>query len=179
MSGDPVVISLVGPRGSGKSTVGRLLADRLLWDFADSDAEVERDLGRTIPAIFAGFGERIFRAAEMAAVAALLGRTHVVVATGGGAVLNEHTRRALRSSGPVVFLHADAATLHARTAGDANRPALTDLPPAEETAEVLADREPLYREVADAVIDTAGRSPAEVADAVLAAFADRLPRPAA
>ena len=179
MSKPAAILSLVGARGSGKSTVGRLLADQLLWDFADSDTEVERDLGRTIPEIFAGFGERTFRAAEMSAVAYLLQRKQLVVATGGGAVLNERTRSVLRKTGPVAYLTADAATLHARTDGDANRPALTNLPAAEETARVLADRDPLYREVADAVIDTAGRTPAEVASAVLAALADRLPPPAA
>ena len=164
------VLSLVGPRGSGKSTVGRLLADRLGWRFADSDAEVVARAGRPIAEIFRDDGEPAFRSLEAAAVRALLASPRTVLATGGGAVLNAETRAALRAAGLVAYLSADAATLHARTAGDPNRPALTDLPAAEEVAKVLADREPLYREVADVAIETAGRSAGEVVRAILAAI---------
>ena len=174
MSGDPVVISLVGPRGSGKSTVGRLLADRLGCDFADSDTGIERRAGRSIREIFADDGEPAFRELEAEAIAAQLGRPPLVLATGGGAVLNADTRRRLSAAGPVVYLRADPATLHARTAGDPNRPPLTDLPAAEEIAQVLADRDPLYREVADAVVDAT--EPADiVCDRVWAQVLDRLP----
>ena len=153
MSGPRGAIVLVGPRGSGKTTVGRRLADRLGCDFADSDEELVRRDGRKIPAIFERDGEGGFRTLEADVIAELLTRDPLVLATGGGAVLNADTRRRLRAAAEVVFLHADAATLHARTAGDPNRPPLTDLPAEEEVAAVLAEREPLYREVAGHVVD--------------------------
>ena len=156
----------MGPRGSGKSTVGRLLAARLGCDFADSDEEVVRREGRTIPAIFAEDGEAAFRTLEADVIAVLLARSPLVLATGGGAVLNPDTRRRLRDAGEVIYLRGDAATLHARTAGDANRPALTDLPAEQEVAIVLAEREPLYREVAGHIVDAAG-PPDEVLNDVL------------
>lgn len=166
------VISLVGARGSGKSTVGRLLAEALGRSFADADAELERVVGKTIPEVFAQHGEPAFRALEAEVVAALLERENLVLATGGGAVLLEPTRAKLAAAGPVVYLHADAATLHARTAADADadRPPLTDLPPADEAAAVLARRDPLYRQVATLTVD-ATAPPADV----VAAVAGQLP----
>ena len=172
-----MIISLVGPRGSGKTTVGRLVADALGCDFADSDVEVERRAGRSIPEIFASDGEPAFRTLEAETIARLLDRDPLVLATGGGAVLIADTRRRLAEAGTVVYLHTDAATLHARTAGDAlsgrnRRPALTDLPAGEEVAAILAAREPLYQAVADAVVE-AGDTPEKVADAVLAVLRHR------
>ncbi|MEM9701546.1 MAG: shikimate kinase, partial [Planctomycetota bacterium] len=108
---------------------------------------------------------------EAETIALLLGRDPLVLATGGGAVLNAETRRRLSDAGPVLYLQADAATLHDRTAGDPNRPPLTDLPAAEEMAAVLAEREPLYREVATAVID-ADADPQSVRDWALAQVVD-------
>ena len=164
------VIALVGPRGSGKSTVGRLLAAALGREFADSDGEIESRDGRPIPAIFAADGEAGFRAIEAGVVAALLDRGPLVLATGGGAILDPETRRRLREAGEVVYLHADAATLHTRTAGDPNRPALTDLPAEEEVAAVLAVREPLYRQAATITVPTTG-TPGDVRNRVLAQLA--------
>ena len=163
-------IVLVGARGSGKSTVGRLLADRLERKFFDSDAEIERVVGRPIPEIFAAHGEPAFRVVEAEVIAALLQRTDVVLATGGGAVLHADTRDRLAVAGAVVYLKADAAALHARTAGDAvsgknRRPPLTDLPAGEEMAAILATREPLYREVASLTVD-ATAPPEDVATAI-------------
>ena len=163
----PQVLSLVGPRGSGKTTIGRLVAERLGVDFADADEELTARAGRSIPAIFATDGEPAFRALEAETIADLLTRAPLVLATGGGAVLNSETRRRLKAAGPVAYLAAPPATLHARTAGDPNRPPLTDLPAEEEVAAVLAEREPLYREVADAVVPTDGL-PEFVAERVLA-----------
>lgn len=151
----PGVVTLVGPRGSGKTTVGRMLAAKFECDFLDSDEEVVRRAGKPIPAIFADDGEPAFREWEADAIAVCLVRSPLVLATGGGAVLNPDTRRRLRDAGEVVYLHAGAAVLHARTVGDANRPALTDLHAEDEVAAVLAEREPLYREVAGHVIDAA------------------------
>ena len=163
------VVSLVGARGSGKSTVGRLLADRLGLPFVDADAELERANGRRIRDIFAEDGEPVFRALEVATLAGLLAGGPRVLATGGGAVLNPDTRRRLRGAGPVVYLRADPAALHARTAGDPDRPPLTDLPPEDEVRAVLAERDPLYRRTATLVIDAAP-DPETVAGAVLAAL---------
>ena len=157
-------IVLVGARGSGKSTVGRLLADRLEREFFDSDAEIERVVGRPIPEIFATHSEPAFRVVEAEVIAALLQRANCVLATGGGAVLHADTRERLAAA-TVVYLEADADTLHARTAGDPNRPPLTDLPAEEETAAVLAAREPLYREVVTLTVD-ATAPPEDVVTAI-------------
>ena len=171
MSGPRGVIVLVGPRGSGKTTVGRRLADWFGCDFADSDEELVRRDGRDIPTIFQQDGEAGFRTLEADVIAVLLARDPLVLATGGGAVTNADTRRRFRDAGEVIYLHADAATLHARTAGDPNRPPLTDLPAEEEMAAVLAEREPLYREVSGHVVD-AGRAVDDVVNDVLCRLID-------
>ncbi|MFH5804754.1 shikimate kinase [Alienimonas sp. DA493] len=163
------VISLVGARGCGKSTIGRRLAERLDRRFADADAEIARVAGKSIPEIFALHGEPAFRLLEAEVISALLDRTSIVLATGGGAVLQKETRERLAAAGPVVLLEADAATLHARTAGDPNRPPLTELPAEEEMAAVLAAREPLYREVATVTVD-ATAEPEVVVESILAAL---------
>ena len=169
-SSEEAPIVLVGARGSGKSTVGRLLADGLEREFFDSDAEIERVVGRPIPEIFAAHGESAFRVVEAEVIAALLQRGACVLATGGGAVLHADTRERLAAAGAVIYLEADVATLHARTAGDAvsgknRRPPLTDLSAEEEIAAVLAAREPLYREVASLTVD-ATAAPEDVATAI-------------
>lgn len=162
---------MVGPRGSGKTTIGRLVADRLAVDFADADAEIVARAGRSIPEIFADDGEPAFRQLEAETIADLLTQAPLVLATGGGAVLNAQTRRRLQDAGPVVYLSADPATLHERTAGDPNRPPLTDLPAEDEVAAILAEREPLYREAATAVVPTDGL-PEFVAERVLTLIGD-------
>ncbi len=168
-------LALVGYRGTGKSTVGRIVAHRLGRPFADADREVEAAEGLSIRSIFAERGEPAFREAEARVIADLAGRmASGVVATGGGSVLDPGNRRALRRFGFVAWLAADPDTLAARLSrsgtGVLDRPALTPLGTLAEIAEVLAARAPLYREVADAVIETAGRSVDQVADAVLDAW---------
>jgi len=168
-------LALVGYRGTGKSTVGRILADRLGRPFADADREIEAREGRPIRSIFAEDGEPTFRRIEARVLGDLTARFEGgIVATGGGAVLDEANRRALRSFGFVAWLKADPDTLAARLshsrAGLADRPALTPAGTLAEIAEVLAARVPLYREVADAEVETAGRSVREVAEAVLGAW---------
>ena len=165
-----MVISLIGGRGSGKTTVGGTLADRLGWEFIDADAEVVRRDGRDIPQIFAEDGEPAFRKAEEAAIAALLDRTDdAVLATGGGAVLSADTRRRLRAAGPVVWLTADAETLAARVAADATeRPSLTGRPAAEEMAEVLAARTPLYQQTATVTEPVGDRTVEEIVASIVA-----------
>ncbi len=169
-------VALVGYRGTGKSTVGRILADRLGRPFADADREIEARAGRPIRSIFAEDGEPAFREWEARVLADLTsGLPGGVVATGGGAVLAEANRRALRGFGLVAWLTADPETLaqrlsHAR-GGLADRPPLTGAGTLAEIADVLAARAPLYREVAHVVVETAGRSPRQVAEAVFDAWA--------
>jgi len=157
---------LVGPRGAGKTTVGRLAAARLGLRFADVDAEIERRTGRPVAAIFAADGEAGFRDAERTLMLELLARDGLVVATGGGCVLDPDVRKGLRRSGTAVWLEARPATRTARIAGSA-RPALTLLGggPEEERAVALA-REPLYRECAALRVATEDRTPEEVLEDV-------------
>lgn len=167
-------IALVGYRGTGKSTVGRIVAGRLGRPFADADAALEARFGRPIREIFQDLGEPVFRDWEEQVLADLTGDRGLVLATGGGAVLRGPNRKALRAFGFVVWLSAPpgllAARLGANPAALAGRPALTSVGTLDEIAAVLAAREPLYREAADAEVRTEGKSPYQVADAVIAAL---------
>jgi shikimate kinase len=165
-------LALVGYRGTGKSTAGRILADRAGRVFLDMDQELQARVGRSVAAIFADEGEPFFRDWEERTLAEILGRhPTAIVATGGGAVLREANRRRLREFGFVVWLTADAAELARRLGSDPSgfdqRPALTSACTIVEIAQVLEVRKPLYKEVADAVIETAGKTPDEVAAAIL------------
>jgi shikimate kinase len=168
-------IFLVGPRGSGKTTVARLVAERLGWSHLDADTELERRLGRTIRSIFAAEGEKAFRDQEAAILAELCRLDNHVVATGGGVVLRPENRLRMQSSGHVVWLTAKAETLAARLGQDATtaerRPSLTSSASAtslEEIVAVLEAREPLYHAVADVIVSTEGQTPEQVTDAVVA-----------
>src|SRR5690554_2872722 len=122
-------IFLVGPMGAGKSTVGRFLAERLGYEFIDSDHEIEARTGVTIPMIFDIEGEAGFRQREMTVIDELTQRPNIVLATGGGVVLAEDNRRALRSRGFVIYLRSSVESLVQRTKNDRNRPLLqTDDP---------------------------------------------------
>lgn len=167
---------LVGMMGVGKTSAGRRLALRLGRPFVDIDRLVEARAGKTVPEIFAGDGEPAFRALEAEAVgAALDSEVPAVVAFGGGAVLDPDTRRRAREAALVVWLQAPPRELarrvsaaQQRSAGTA-RPLLTHGPP-EATLEALAaEREAAYRDVAHVLVDTAGRSPGQVATAILRA----------
>jgi shikimate kinase len=164
------LVILIGPRGSGKTTVAALLAEGLGWTWVDADCVLEQRAGRSIRDIFAAEGEAGFRLRERAILSELCDRERIVIATGGGAVLHPENRERLRGAGTVVWLTADPQTLHQRTSADAQsaqrRPALGQ-GGIEEVVAVLAAREPLYRECAHFIVDTAGRSPAEVAAEVL------------
>jgi shikimate kinase len=176
----PSTLSLIGYRGTGKSTVGMRLARRLNWNWTDSDNEIERVAGRTIREIFATDGEPEFRRLERDAIVDLLHREHLVLSTGGGAILNADTRRDLRAAGPVVWLVASVETIVSRILQDASttsrRPKLTSQGGVAEIKELLARREPLYRECATIVVDTEGLSLGQVVNKVLAQLPDGLAR---
>jgi len=143
---------LIGPRGSGKSAVGRRAARLLGWAFVDTDRLIEAR-GRTITELFAAEGEAGFRAVERAVIAALDPPVDAVVATGGGAVLDPDNRAHLAGLGRVIYLRATVERLVARTTGS-DRPPLSADDAAVEMRRVLALRDPLYRALADAVLDT-------------------------
>jgi shikimate kinase len=155
--------------GAGKSTVGRLVADRLGWDYLDSDAEVERATGRSVAEIFSTDGEATFRGAESAALAEALARDDpVVVSVAGGAVLDPLNRSRLAAGGRVVWLRAEPSTLAVRVGDGQGRPLLHD-DPASTLARLAEVRDPLYAEIADAVVDVDHLAAEQVAEQVLAA----------
>jgi shikimate kinase len=151
-------VFLVGMLGAGKTTAGRLLARRLKRPFHDSDHEVERRCGVKIPVIFEIEGEAGFRARETQVIAELTAVEGIVLATGGGVVLAEANRRHLATRGTVVYLHAQPAALYARVRHDRNRPLLATPDPQARLRQLYAERDPLYREIADIVVDTARQS---------------------
>jgi len=156
-------IFLIGPMGAGKTTIGRHLATLLHKRFVDVDHEIERRTGVTIPVIFEIEGEAGFRRRESTLLAELSQDEDIVMATGGGAVLMEENRRILKERGTVVYLHADIDTLVERTRRDRNRPLLQTEDPRGKIEELLRQREPIYRVVADVVVDTGLRAPTSVA----------------
>jgi shikimate kinase len=145
---------LVGLPGAGKSTFGRMLARRLGLRFVDADTELEQRLGVTIPTIFEIEGEAAFRDREEATLADLVQRTGIVLATGGGVVIREGNRMQLKAHGTVLYLHAEPSTLGERTRKSRHRPLLNAADPLARLAELYAQRDQLYREVADRVIDS-------------------------
>ena len=156
-------MAIVGYMGSGKTTVGRLLARRTGRNFVDLDVEISRKAGRTIPEIFADGGENRFRDLEHAALLdALAGEDATVISCGGGAILRPENRAALRAT-PTVFLQEDVDVLYARTRDD-NRPLRGDS--REGFARRYAERLPLYREVADVEVHSEGRGAADVVEEV-------------
>lgn len=164
--GIPANIYLVGMMGAGKTSVGRLLAKRLGKAFHDSDHEVAQRTGVAIPLIFEIEGEAGFRSRETAALGDLTALHDVVLATGGGAVLSEQNRALLKRSGCVVYLRASIQELWHRTRHDKTRPLLQTGDPQARLAELYAARDPLYREVADIVIDSTRQSPRNLACAL-------------
>lgn len=166
-------VVLVGPMGAGKSRVGALLAARLGLAFVDLDARIEADAGHAIATLFAAEGEAGFRQREACALGATLAGAAAVVATGGGAVLEAANRLAMREAGCVVYLQVDPALQLDRLAGDAHRPLLQVEDRAQRLADLQAQREPLYREVAHLVFDTSPHS----AEAAAQALAARLATP--
>jgi shikimate kinase len=179
-------ITLVGYRGTGKSTLAIPLAKRLGWTAVDADAELERRAGRTIRQIFDTDGEPEFRRLERETLVDLLGQQNLVIAAGGGAILNPETRSDIQSSGPVIWLKASTDTIEKRLYGDATtterRPNLTASGGRAEIEQLLHQREPLYRETASLVVTTDEPLPGQTAlpeitaltEYILTELADRL-----
>lgn len=145
---------LVGLMGAGKTTVGKLLAKHLNKQFIDCDHEIEKRTGVKINVIFELEGEDGFRTREEAVVQELTRQQGIVLATGGGVVLRESNRLALRSRGTVIYLRANAEDLWRRTRHDRNRPLLQTENPRARLQELLTERDPLYRETAHLIMDT-------------------------
>ena len=159
----PSNIFLIGLMGAGKTSVGRLLARRLNKTFYDCDHEVERATGVRIPVIFEIEGEAGFRARESRMLAELAHSTDVVLATGGGAVLAAENRKVLAEHGTVVYLRASPHELWQRTRHDRNRPLLQTANPLAKLTELYGQRDPLYREIADVIVDTGNQSVSSLA----------------
>jgi len=158
----PQNIFLVGPMGAGKSTVGRQLAESLGYEFQDSDQEIQRRTGVDIPTIFEFEGEEGFRNRERQVVEELAQQDGIVLATGGGVVLSPENRQQLAARGFVIYLHCSPEQQFARTARDRNRPLLDTDDPQQRLRELMAEREPIYRQVADLVVSTERRGTSSV-----------------
>ena len=154
---------LVGPMGSGKSTVGKHLADLLGFTFIDSDDEIERRAGADIPWIFDVEGEAGFRRRESAVLEELAQRNETVIATGGGAILAEQNRELMGRTGVVVFLNVSVAQQLKRTGSGEGRPLLQRGDREETLKKLMAEREPLYRALADVIISAGGGNARKVA----------------
>ncbi len=151
---NPGSFFLVGPMGAGKSTIGRQLARALNLEFVDSDREIELRTGVDIPLIFELEGESGFRRRERRVLELLTARKGIVLATGGGAVLDPDNRRWLAARGKVIYLHTTVEQQLQRTAHDRGRPLLQTPNPRQTLEELMQARDPLYREIADWVIET-------------------------
>jgi 3-dehydroquinate synthase len=147
-------IFLVGLMGSGKTTVGRALAKRLNKRFVDSDHEIEARTGASISLIFEIEGEASFRQREAEVIKDLTAQQDIVLATGGGAVLRPENREYLKSRGTVIYLRASVSSILQRTSHDKSRPLLQTADPRKRIEQLSQEREPLYREVADIIIET-------------------------
>ena len=163
----PVNLFLVGLMGAGKTTIGRQLARRLKLPFIDSDHEIESRTGANIPWIFDIEGEKGFRKRERDVIDELTQREGIVLATGGGAVLDKRNRAHLSERGVVIYLYTSIEQLVKRTAKDRNRPLLQTGNPRTRLEELLTERDPLYRKIADIVIETDNRNVLATVKAIL------------
>lgn len=170
-----MIITLIGYRGTGKTTIAPRLAQKLKFEWLDADIELERIAGRSIRDIFATDGEPEFRRLERENLVRLLKQDRLILATGGGAILNEATRRNLRDAGPVVWLKASVDSIAERIlvdgGGFANRPNLTKGGGIDEIRAIVAQREPLYQECASISVPTDSQS----IDAAVEQIVNQLP----
>lgn len=160
-------IFLVGPMGAGKSTIGRHLADQLHLDFYDSDQEIERRTGADIAWVFDIEGEEGFRNREEKVITDLTDMQGIVLATGGGSIINKDVRNRLSARGIVVYLQTTIDKQVARTQRDKKRPLLQKDDPEEVLKSLAESRNPLYEEVADYVVDTDDQSARAVANQII------------
>jgi shikimate kinase len=163
----PVNLFLVGLMGAGKTTIGRQLARRLKLLFVDSDHEIETRTGANIPWIFDIEGEKGFRKRERDIIDELTQGHGIVLATGGGAVLDKRNRAKLAQRGIVIYLHTSLDQLLKRTAKDRNRPLLQTEDPHARLKTLLTERDPLYREIADMIVETDNRNVMDTVRAIL------------
>ena len=159
-------VFLVGPPGAGKSTVGRHLAAHLQATFFDLDEVIQQRAGADIPWIFDVEGESGFRDRESAVVKDFASRDNVVIATGGGVVLRPENRIVMSNASTVVYLEASLSTLVSRTEGKTKRPLLVGKDVRKVLQEIMAVREPLYREVADVTVESTGGSAKKLAGVI-------------
>ncbi len=168
---------LIGYRGTGKSSVGRILARRLGRELVSTDAEVVKRARQPIPDIVKQFGWDHFRDLESAVCCDLAGRDQLIIDTGGGAILRPDNVIVLRKNGIVFWLTAEVETITKRIGGDTQRPSLTGTKSfTDEIREVLAERTPKYQAAADHVVSTEGLSTADVAERIFQQFRARTPR---
>ena len=153
--------------GAGKTTIGRCLADILHWQFIDSDHEIEARTGASIPWIFDVEGEEGFRRREEAMIAELTKHRHIILATGGGAVLRANNRQHLQERGFVIYLETPVSMQLERTAMDRHRPLLQTPNPEQRLTELLRIRDPLYREVAHLIVPTSNGCARELAQRIV------------
>jgi shikimate kinase len=163
-------LALIGFRATGKSTIGGALAQNLGWTFMDMDALLMESFGRDINAWVRLHGWKSFREAEAKLLMTLSGRKEIVLSTGGGVILSNSNRETLKKNFDVVWLQASPEIIYSRLKDDPNttgsRPALTDLPLREEIEQTVLERQPLYRETADYVLDTDFSTPIELTDSI-------------
>lgn len=151
-------IFLVGPMGAGKTTIGKQLARKMKLRFVDADHEIEQRTGVEISLIFEIEGEEGFRDREQAMIEELTQDSNIVLATGGGVILREANRRALQTRGTVIYLNTSVEEALRRTARDRSRPLLQTNDPEQRMRALMQQREPLYRAVADLIVDTDERT---------------------
>ncbi len=167
-------IILTGYRATGKSSIGKILADLLDFGFVDTDEAIEKRQGETIADMVDRGGWDLFRRREADVLLELAGSRHMVIATGGGSVLHEDAWARLRQDALVVLLTADVKTICHRLAADDDaeeqRPALTEMGTMDEIAMVLRQRQPLYAKSADMAVDTEGKTPEQVAEFIVNEF---------
>jgi len=164
---------LVGLMGAGKTTIGRSLARLSNKTFYDADHEIEARTGVRVPIIFEIEGEAGFRAREVETIRALTALSDIVLATGGGAVLNPANRECLRKHGFVIYLRASVEELYQRTRQDKNRPLLQTANPRAKLEQLYTERDPIYRELADLVVDTGRQGVQQLAQSILTELSQR------
>ncbi|MBM83937.1 MAG: shikimate kinase [Planctomycetaceae bacterium] len=166
-----MIITLIGYRGTGKSTIAAPMAERLGYDWIDADVELEARARRSIKEIFDTDGEPEFRRLERETLVALLERDNIIIAAGGGAILNEETRNDFQNAGHVVWLQASADSIESRLYGDSTtgqrRPNLTSRGGRAEIEDLLKIREPLYQQCATISVSTDKLTPDEIVDHVI------------